>query len=132
MGTSKHTTLIVAAAAAIACVAVLPIQPAMAQGERGKCRLGSLVDISYTVKIDARGDIEIVALTLSRTGEPKKIRTDILRIIRAGDLTRVYINHPGEEAVTEIELSAPGPHITGLKVVNPKRQTHRGHVTVLK
>ena len=121
-----------AVAAAVVCVSILVSQEAMAQGN---FIVDSFFDITYTVEIDPAGGIGVTAVGILRSGERAKVPTDVLRVIRAGEITKIYVNHPNEEAITEIEVylfgEVPG-RITGLRITEPKKRTHRGHVTVLK
>ena len=129
MKRNNTMTLILAAATAVVCLSILHSQEAMAQG-RGA--VDSFFDITYTVHIDAKGGIGVKAVGVTHSGERAEVQTDVVRVIRAGSITKIYVNHPDEQALTEIELYGDDPEITGLKVVEPKKRTHRGHVTVLK
>jgi hypothetical protein len=91
-----------------------------------------LFDVTYTVHIDAKGGIEVKAVDVSREGDRREVETQVLRVARAGDIVKVFISHPGETAVTEIELRGRDTEIVSLSISNHKKHTHRGHVTVLK
>lgn len=130
MRISRSITVLLAVAAAIAWLSGPLAQEALAQG--GNFRVDSFFDITYTVEIGPLGGIGVTAVGVRLSGERGDVPTQLIRIIRAGEITKIYVSHPSEEAVTEIELLGRDPHITGLKVTNPKKHKHRGHVTVLK
>lgn len=102
-------------------------------GPSGDFNIDSFFDISYSVGMDAEGNITVKAVGVTHDGDVEELPTDIARVIRGGEFTTIYINHPGQELITEINAFGKELQIVGLRVLGPpKKYRFRGHVTVLK
>jgi hypothetical protein len=127
----KLAFLFTIAAAAI-CITLLAHQEARATAPGSDFTIDSFFDITYWLSVSPTGDIGVRAVGVTRDGQQAEVPTDVARVIHAGEITKVYVNHPDEDLITEIEALGDQLHITGLRVVEPKKHKHKGHVTILK
>ena len=116
--------------AVVACVSFLHNQEATAAG--GDFNVDSFFDISYYVGESAEGGVDVRAAGVSREGEVSELLVDVARVVRAGEFTTLYVNHPDESLITEITTFGKEYQVTGITVLSPTKGRHNGHVTVLK
>ena len=130
----RTLTILFGVAAVVVCVSLLNSEEA--EGQSDRFNIDSFFDITYSIEFSPEGEIGVEALGITRDGYPADVPTDVARVIHAGDFTKIYVSHPGETLITEIDAVGSGVgrdlQISGLRVLQPKKSEHRGHVTVLK